>query len=521
MPEFYQGCKNDHQCEKQCFEPCPPCTIKVKKTYKNCTHYETMDCSKDLDNVPCKYPCKRTLECGHHCKLKCFEPCGNCKVKVIKEIPQCHHKIKMNCGDAADITNCYEKCKKILSCGHSCKNTCRDPCTTKCEVLVQSAIQSPCGHLAYVPCHLLHTPEAITNTNEFLDNCKELCNKYLQCGHKCAGLCSQCYQGRIHIPCEEKGMGNVLVCQHSCKVPCREYCPPCTEMCTYECVHSKCTKKCGVPCARGLHLEMRTKSEKKKKCARKCDRDPCNEPCKKKLPCDHDCVGLCGEPCPPICRICDEDELKTIFFGNEDEDDARFVVLEECGHVFEYQGLDDWFSMPTSSQEISPKQCPKCKSIINKTQRYATACKMAYEYIKKCKTKIYGLPKENDKKTAELRAIINDLIQKAWILVKIFSHDQALVAKNRLEKLLKTIEVVGEVSSEDKRMIVKAMGLKSGHWYACPQGHVYCITECGGAMQIAKCPECGASIGGTSHRLLSDNRVATEMDGATAPAWPQ
>lgn len=75
--------------------------------------------------------------------------------------------------------------------------------------------------------------------------------------------------------------------------------------------------------------------------------------------------------------------------------------------------MDDWFSMPTSSQEISPKQCPKCKSIINKTQRYATACKMAYEYIKKCKTKVYGLPKENDKKTAELRAIINVLIQES------------------------------------------------------------------------------------------------------------
>lgn len=113
------------------------------------------------------------------------------------------------------------------------------------------------------------------------------------------------------------------------------------------------------------------------------------------------------------------------------------------------------------------------------------------------------------------------LCTDAIMCFQIFSHDQALVAKNRLEKLLKTIEVVGEVSSEDKRMIVKAMGLKSGHWYACPQGHVYCITECGGAMQIAKCPECGASIGGTSHRLLSDNRVATEMDGATAPAWPQ
>lgn len=38
-------------------------------------------------------------------------------------------------------------------------------------------------------------------------------------------------------------------------------------------------------------------------------------------------------------------------------------------------------------------------------------------------------------------------------------------------------------------------------------------------MQESKCPECGSNIGGGSHRLRSDNAVATEMDGATRPAY--
>jgi len=65
------------------------------------------------------------------------------------------------------------------------------------------------------------------------------------------------------------------------------------------------------------------------------------------------------------------------------------------------------------------------------------------------------------------------------------------------------------------------MGYKQGHWYKCPNGHIYIITECGGAMERSRCNECGAEIGGGSHRLLESNSVATEMDGATRPASPQ
>lgn len=79
-------------------------------------------------------------------------------------------------------------------------------------------------------------------------------------------------------------------------------------------------------------------------------------------------------------------------------------------------------------------------------------------------------------------------------------------------------------AAEERRMIVEAMkhdlGYKQGNWFKCPNGHYYCIGECGGAMQESKCPDCGATIGGTQHRLTSDNTFAPEMDGATHAAWP-
>lgn len=76
------------------------------------------------------------------------------------------------------------------------------------------------------------------------------------------------------------------------------------------------------------------------------------------------------------------------------------------------------------------------------------------------------------------------------------------------------------ISLEEKEMVLEAMGLSRGHWYKCPNGHVYAIGDCGGATHESECPECKSKIGGGQHRLRDDNAVATEMDGATTPAWP-
>jgi hypothetical protein len=93
--------------------------------------------------------------------------------------------------------------------------------------------------------------------------------------------------------------------------------------------------------------------------------------------------------------------------------------------------------------------------------------------------------------------------------------------KNALENLRKVVHSAVQITDAERKEIVHAMGYKQGHWYKCPNGHIYSIGDCGGAMEKSKCNECGAEIGGGSHRLLASNSVATEMDGATRPAWSQ
>ncbi|RWS03396.1 NFX1-type zinc finger-containing protein 1-like protein, partial [Dinothrombium tinctorium] len=101
------------------------------------------------------------------------------------------------------------------------------------------------------------------------------------------------------------------------------------------------------------------------------------------------------------------------------------------------------------------------------------------------------------------------------------SEEDIAQFKSLLNEASKMITGLG-ISFEEKQMILKAMNFgQRGHWYKCPNGHIYCITECGGAMQQSICPECSEEIGGGSHRLLSSNSVATEMDGASIGAFDQ
>lgn len=98
----------------------------------------------------------------------------------------------------------------------------------------------------------------------------------------------------------------------------------------------------------------------------------------------------------------------------------------------------------------------------------------------------------------------------------VYVDEMALAALKQFEN---AVNISGVVSEQERQLIVKAIGLKAGHWFKCPNGHYYCIGECGGAMQESKCIECKESVGGSRHKLLPNNQLAREMDGARYAAW--
>jgi len=122
--------------------------------------------------------------------------------------------------------------------------------------------------------------------------------------------------------------------------------------------------------------------------------------------------------------------------------------------------------------------------------------------------------------TNEIKKIVDNmeaLLMSCSIYTSIRDND----IQNLIEEIQKKIDDLPLITDDERRMIHAAMsvnfsgGIKAqGHWCKCPNGHIYCITECGGPMQQSICPECKVEIGGQSHRHVSGITVASEMDGA-------
>ena len=614
----------------------------------------------------CRKKCAKTLACGHKCTgycYQCSQECSPCTVKIPKYL-SCGHVINLQCGVPVGSVVCPNNCTKQLSCGHYCTEKCGAPCTPLCKEEIIKDLS--CGHRVRVSCY---KPVSLIV-------CSKSCKEPLLCGHPCVGTCSECHMGRLHKSCQSP-CGRTLPCGHSCDFPCTNECPSCTQPCNNYCNHSKCIKKCGEPCIpcmencqwRCIHFKCT------KKCGEMCNRPRCNGPCTKVLKkCGHPCIGLCGEKCPTVCRTCDKVTVTEIFFGTEDEPDARFIQLEECGHIFEVSGLDHWMDQQDNSTdskavEIQFKCCPICKTNVRRSLRYGNIIKQTlvdieevkkqisgadknrnelwktnkqkiFELLKDCCTKscfkhvkkfidkikeqleptitdkptkkisrcqlslhhlnaihyqLANLPKmikllealqnldynskfQFDHIVIDLTEVKDQLISLCNFMIQDFIYEQiqadvkcefnrisVLIQGCQLQKHMvaakrsssddtahindimfhiyyagwrknkitsddvtkyrtKLTEIgkkygAGCITEEERIKIVKAVGLSKGHWFKCPNGHYYCIGECGGAMQLAKCPECKIDIGGTSHRLIAGNVHAPEMDGSRHAAW--
>ena len=326
----------------------------------------------------CQKKCEKILPCNHMCGsncYKCINACGPCSLKVDKIIPKCGHTVQVECHKDPATFLCSVQCQKQLNCGHLCQKLCSQPCDTQCPVVVEKTL--PCGHSAKVACH-----KRVDKVK-----CSVPCKALLQCEHECKGTCGSCQQGRLHMRCQSE-CGRTLVCGHICNSPCAAECPPCMQACSNYCFHSKCPKLCYEPCDPCAepcnwscwHLQCT------RKCGELCIRPRCDMPCHKRLKCGHLCIGLCGDKCPSLCRECDKDKVTEIFFGTEDEPDARFVQLQDCKHVFESSGLDQWMEREESS-EIQFKKCPKCSTLIRTSLRYYNEVKKVHNHFEEIKKK--------------------------------------------------------------------------------------------------------------------------------------
>ncbi|KAF1833598.1 P-loop containing nucleoside triphosphate hydrolase protein [Decorospora gaudefroyi] len=132
-----------------------------------------------------------------------------------------------------------------------------------------------------------------------------------------------------------------------------------------------------------------------------------------------------------------------------------------------------------------------------------------------------GLAKDTDRTRAtEYRNTAKRSLEKAEKLCEnsFRGRDTLRQAITSAVKMLNK-EFYAVVTKEEIEDIKQAMvsgprgiATHSGHWYKCMNGHPFAIGECGMPMQLARCPECGAPVGGQGHTAVAGVSRATEME---------
>lgn len=553
-PEYNNYIKDMNDISKIC--PNGGCLERCSYRHIECGHTCTLLChayDKQHTNIKCYLDCERKCSRKHECKQKCYEKCmcqedleiiydcnhssvvkcyeydeSVCKKIIIKSFEKCNHTKDIYCYKKDDEYKCDNKCGKKLNCGHTCQSSCYD-------------------------CNYKHS--------KCMEVCNVVCDKLLICGHKCTELChidKQC------PPCMKVVESR---CEHSRETHiCSDLHSFCIEKKIITCKHEK--KKniitCGYPDKCDKNIFCNKRCDKKLSCGHQCP-SLCGEKCP-----DNSCVKcdnykfkdmpvefICGElynsidvnTDPLIMLECGHLFTKSWLDGifNFDDDLSSDYELGVNFHMYKcthcsnpIRNINRYHRQITAAQAVQFERILMYKleeGVITHVElelaEYALRIdKFRFSPEIGIKLEINNIKYmiDQDRKIRRQQKLIGECIDCKLYSTgyKIFEELYRAVRfdikydvmLDRLSSLFdsnehykKMIDVLK--NSTERDMIVKAMESSytdsngwngAGHWFKCINGHPYCITECGGAMQESKCPECGEKIGGNNHRLNNDNQ---------------
>ena len=357
---------------------CPNGGCKKKCNYQlTCGHYCAKFCHiQNHKDQKCKKPCQKLCSKGHRCHAKCFEECPPCAY-VCEDLCEFGHIMKRYCHEPKG--HCDEiVTRKSPNCPHEVSGACSvDPSSIVCRTIVGEKKCKSCGYISTVICSKANDPFT----------CEQMCPEVLLCGHRCSGVCGECYNARMHAACPYSikvrhycgNLSPLIICRgldysceatytvscphHEVTLPCSYPPPVCMQPCAWRCGHHKCSKKC---------CEL-------------CNRPPCTRRCSEELQCGHRCASLCGEPCLKVCPKCQKRKFldKTKFVQLDDQGnlpkDQLYIQLTQCGHIFPVEYLDSYVEGRDRSRysEVGLRLCPEpsCCGNVYTSHRYGNAMK--------------------------------------------------------------------------------------------------------------------------------------------------
>ncbi|KIW10744.1 hypothetical protein PV08_10043 [Exophiala spinifera] len=225
-----------------------------------------------------------------------------------------------------------------------------------------------------------------------------------------------------------------------------------------------------------------------------------------------------------VCHV--ERDRRIALGGRLTQIKADCIVLEDKFCIVEATGLSaNTLKLPGGSPEKMTKPYLQVCAMFIKDCNVGNLAKLAVEaslYFARI-VRLYRscrLAKSDSGASEDYSKQARELLEQAVELCKqpFQNAEQLRAAAEESIKLLQR-EWYEAVSSEELDAIKRAMvsgpggiATHSGHWYNCIRGHPFAIGECGMPMEEARCPECGAPIGGSHHQAVAGVTRAIEME---------
>ncbi|KAF3910732.1 hypothetical protein ABW21_db0208985 [Orbilia brochopaga] len=519
-----------HSCEKKCHgaEPCGFCEVRCE-----------VRCAHSQCNNRCKDPCP---PCAEACTLGCE-----------------HQKCLMPCGVSCNILPCDQPCPKLLECGHQCPSICGEACPEKkfCRECASDEV------LDFVVDMLMFETYRDSKDEPII---------FLPCGHYYTistldGIAKMQDFFEFEDPESWKITKRYLNEKSEPQLP---RCPACRKSFTTSTRYNEVVKKAQLQtCIRRFtaasHDQLRTLIS-----AVDLQQDALEASRASFVPRDtkvansryKDLNGLQQRIKAYNKRVLQEEQPYhkvyeiTVFAcrnNNIHPDDYNPTVVQyRFGIEGAYQEIrakllqicdrDLVGSQPTTDNELKPKLyrtvAISAKNMLQSCDKLIMIARSRSYNVIEIQARIARakfvtlLSRHNDElkdhqdgklqlaAIAHMREETLTDLQQCKIICQTISSCNVL--EKEVDNAIRTVTggvFYTAVSDSEMKEVYSAMAAQfrgTGHWYVCPNGHQFTIGECGMAMQLGRCNECGAQIGGQNHTSVQGVNRDTDLENRMA-----
>ncbi|KAI1908527.1 hypothetical protein LOZ61_003787 [Ophidiomyces ophidiicola] len=559
-----------HTCTKPC-NTCNPmsgddekrhgeCKVKCGRIYRTCGHTCKTPCHGEYPCPLCEQPCE--IHCAHSkCAKKCHEPCAPCAEECIWSCPH-QGKCELPCSVPCDILPCSKRCSKRLKCGHQCPSICGEACPDSqyCQICASQKMKET------IVDYIMGTTYMNINLDE------DPCIVPL-CGHIITMESLDAHQGmaEYYDMSEGAGSGKVIMGLKSSEPLSgseRKRCPVCrghlNDIKRYNRILKRrwideVTKKFigwahkgFLPLAGRMRLIETVLQKNRKK------GEPVEPPASLTL----ELKSTADKQIAKIAKLVRHDEryreiLKLRrdiwqFLGAVHESEQPFhrirILVEDVrrqrGVATELKGgpmlLQVRHRLLTTALLLRCDYGIICQ-FLNVSADEATTWKITvgFEANRKCCEQLvseseigvqpaiaveghifwarFAALERGRNEDFNLLSQARRHLQRARVICEEFQAQTAgqVAEIEEVDTMLRESTFYLPVTNKERAEVYNAMALElrgTGHWYYCENRHPFTIGECGMPMEEARCPQCGAVVGGREHQVASGVTTAREFD---------